>query len=366
MSNTVQRNFEVDRQQWQNTRVVEQPLDTTLNDNEILLKVDRFALTANNISYCAAGVSLGYWQFFPAEGDWGRIPAMGYGEVAASNCPDIEVGERVWGFFPMASHLKIQAGNISPSSFSDVSAHRKGLSPIYANFDRAKANPLYDPSRENLEMLLRGLFMTSWLVEDFMFDNDHHGAMQYLITSASSKTSIALAYAVRERGLCKSIGITSEGNRAFVEGLGCYDTVISYDEIDQLDASVGSMLVDMAGSTQIRARLHQHFGEQLRYSCLIGATHFDEAEPDSADLPGAVPTFFFAPSQMEKRMKEWGPAKLFEKLGTSLLGFMEFSKGTLTIIEQTGASAIEATYQQVLGGTAPPSEAYILSMWEQG
>ena len=120
-------------------------------ENEVLFKVDRFALTANNISYCLGGEVLGYWRFFPAEDNWGRIPAMGYAQVIASSCADIKVGERVWGFFPMSSHLKIKAGHISPSTFSDVSQHREGLSPFYAQFTRASANPHYCQENEDLE-----------------------------------------------------------------------------------------------------------------------------------------------------------------------------------------------------------------------
>ena len=62
-----------------------------------------------------------------------------------------------------------------------------------------------------------------------MWDNDTFGAEAYVISSASSKTSIALAYAVKQRGEKQTIGFTSAANLAFVEALGCYDQVLSYD-----------------------------------------------------------------------------------------------------------------------------------------
>jgi hypothetical protein len=141
----------------------------------VLLAVDRFALTANNITYHSVGDSLGYWRFFPTQDEaWGRIPAMGYADVAASAHPEIAVGERVWGFFPMGTHLRILAGKIHAGGFSDVSEHREGLAPVYAQFQRAAANPIYEPAREEQDSLLRGLFLTSWLCEDALRDQDYH------------------------------------------------------------------------------------------------------------------------------------------------------------------------------------------------
>ena len=362
MTKMTQYTFEVDKKKFGKTRLVEESIDSELTENEVLFKVDRFALTANNISYCLGGEVLGYWRFFPAEDNWGRIPAMGYAQVIASSCADIKVGERVWGFFPMSSHLKIKAGHISPSTFSDVSQHREGLSPFYAQFTRASANPHYCQENEDLEMLLRGLFTTSWLVEDFMFENDHFGASQYLITSASSKTSIALAVAASERGTKQLIGLTSKGNKSFVESLGCYDQVLAYDEFASLDPQQGSILVDMAGSAKTLANLHQHFAEKMLYSCKIGATHIAELKGSGEPLPGAKPIFFFAPTQIGKRSKEWGPAVLQQRIAESLLKFMQFSKSSIEVMRYEGPDAMEETFQKVLAGTAPPSQAFVLSL----
>ena len=198
--------------------------------------------------------------------------------------------------------------------------------------------------------------------EDFMFDNDHFAASQYLITSASSKTSIALALTVRERGTHRSIGLTSAGNKSFVENLGCYDQVVSYDQVDTLDPQQGSILVDMAGSAKTTAELHTYFNDSMLYSCKIGATHIAELGGPKIPLAGAKPEFFFAPTQMGKRAKEWGPAVLQQRIAQSLLNFMEFSKASIEVIPGDGAEAVNSTFQKVLAGTAPPSQAYTLSL----
>ena len=353
--------MEVRKDDWSDTRLVSIDLPASLAENEVLLAVDRLALTANNISYASAGDALGYWRFFPAEDGWGRIPAMGWADVIASNHPEVAVGERVWGFFPMGTHLKILAGKVSPQGFSDVSPHREGLAPVYANFDRASANPIYEEAREDQDSLLRGLFMTSWLVEDFLQVNDFFGAGSCLITSASSKTSIALGHCVKQRGVLESVAVTSAGNAAFCETLGCYDRVVTYDQISSLDGTLPVVMVDMAGSARILSDLHHHYGNNMKYSCRIGATHL-EGFGEVEDLPGATPEFFFAPGHLQTRSKELGAGEFMLRLGGAYVGFRQFCDGWLSVQRSSGADAVQATYQQVLAGKADPASGQIISL----
>jgi hypothetical protein len=356
--------LEVRKDNWGETRIVQADLDAALADNEVVLRVDRMALTANNISYAGAGDALGYWGFFPAEEGWGRIPAMGWADVVASAHPEIEVGERVWGFFPFGTHLKILAGETGPGGFQDVSPHRADYAPVYARFDRAAANPIYEADREDQDSLLRGLFMTSWLVEDFMDVNDAFGAGVCLITSASSKTSIALGHCVKKRGKLASIGITSPGNVAFCEGLDCYDRVVTYADVSTLDAGEAAVIVDMAGSAGVLSDLHNHFGDNMKYSCRVGATHYEEMGAVEG-LPGATPEFFFAPGHIQTRSAEMGAAELMIKLGTDYLGFRSGSDAWLQIERHCGADAVRETYLRVLTGDTSPASGQIISMWPE-
>ncbi len=357
--------FEVRKDNWGDARVVEESLDKTLAENEVLFRVERLALTANNISYAATGDSLGYWGFFPAEMGWGRIPAMGWGEVIASAHPDVPVGERAWGWFPYSTHLKVLAGKVTAANFSDVTPHRTEYAPVYAQFDRASANPIYEESREDQDSLLRGLFTTSWLVEDFLDVNDFFGAEVCLITSASSKTSIALGYSVHERSRLAAIGITSTRNASFCEDLGCYDKVVTYDDVATLDASAPAVLVDMAGSAKVISDLHHHFGDNMKHSCRIGATHYDEAGPVS-ELPGARPEFFFAPSHVKSRSAELGAQAFMSRLGTAYVGFRRFSDGWLKIERRFGTEAAIDAYRAVLAGTTDPASGQVISLWPVG
>ena len=357
------KTFEVKKNEWSSSRFVSETFNGNLEQDQVLLKIDRFALTTNNITYCAAGDMFGYWGFFPTEEGFGRVPVMGYADVVASNRSDVQVGERLWGFYPMSNYLVIKAGRVSNSNFFDVSEHRQQYAPIYSQYLRALANPYYEPAREDHDLLLRGLYLTSWLVEDFMFDNETFGADSYLITSASSKTSVALGFAVKSRGEKEAVGITSESNREFCKQLGCYSEIITYDEVSSLDASGSVVIVDMAGNLEVLRALHELFQEQVKYSCLIGTTHRDEIKGllSLSSLPGAKPELFFAPSQAQKRTEELGAGQLEKLIGQSLVDFQKYSDQWLTVVRASGPESIEAAFSKLLNGQASPSEGYILS-----
>ena len=141
--------------------------DTPLGESELLLKIDRFAFTANNLTYGVAGDQLGYWNFFPPSGgdnDWGVLPVWGFGEVVAGD--SLPIGERLYGYFPPAAHLKIEAGKVSNSRVIDTSAHRASLSPVYNSLTRVASEPGYDPAQDELRCLLWPLFITSFCLWD--------------------------------------------------------------------------------------------------------------------------------------------------------------------------------------------------------
>ena len=154
----------------------------------VLLRVDRFALTANNITYATFGDSLRYWDFFPAPEGWGRIPAMGFADVISSRHPQVAEGERFFGFYPMSRYLTIQPDRVTPEQLNDGASHRRGIAPAYQAYTRTSVDPGYAAESEDAHMLMRGLFMTSFLIDDLLADQDRFGARSVVISSASSKT----------------------------------------------------------------------------------------------------------------------------------------------------------------------------------
>lgn len=351
--------FEVNKTDITNTQFVETAAGKAESAGDVVLKIDKYALTANNITYAVTGDILGYWRFFPTSEGWGRVPAMGFAEVVDSKCDGIDVGERVWGWFPMTGYLTIKAGKVSENGFSDISEYREGLSPVYSRFERVTSNPFYDKSTEDYQMLIKGLFTTSWLIDDFMADNQYFGAQQYIITSASSKTSLALAFAVKARGEKLAIGLTSESRVEFVKSLDLYDQVLSYQDVEQLDSGIPSVVVDMAGSKQVLSNIHHHFTNNIKFSSRVGATHVSDLAQE-LKLPGAEPTMFFAPHQVEKRSKEWGPDKLQLTIGKQLQKYIEFIRNNIAIEYIKTPEVLQKSYLAVLSGNADASKGLIV------
>ncbi len=356
--------FEVDRKDLSITRYIDlaDAGSTTLGGNEILVSVDKFALTANNITYGVAGDMIGYWQFFPAQETWGRIPVWGIGTVQRSNVPGLVVGDRYYGYFPMSSYLIVAPVNVSERGFVDGSAHRADLPPVYNNYSKVTADNGFDPAFDNHQMLYRPLFMTAFVLDDFFDDNDFFGAKKIILSSASSKTSFSLAYLLHKNRDVKVTGLTSSGNVKFVKGLGIYDEVVTYEDVSSMNADESVAFADMAGNRKVLENLHHHFQDNMKYSCGVGITHWESRDgQEPSTLPGAKPEMFFAPTQIQKRTKEWGAEKFQAELANAWSGFLGVVDDWVEIKESTGENALLSTYKLVLG-SAPPNQGYIVSI----
>jgi NADPH:quinone reductase-like Zn-dependent oxidoreductase len=351
--------FEVKKNDWTQTRFVDGPAPD-LGPGQVLFRVDRFALTSNNVSYALSGDMLGYWKFFPADDGWGRIPVMGFADVIRSTHSGVAEGTRCFGFYPMGRHLVIEPGAASAAQIVDAAPHRAGLAPVYAQYLPTTGDPVYAPAREDQILLMRGLFMTSFLADDFLAEQGYRGARAVLISSASSKTSIALAFQVKQTGRARAIGLTSARNAPFVRSLGFYDEVVLYDEIGSL-AVEPAVFVDMAGDGAVTTAVHRRFGDALAYDCTIGATHWS-ADRDTGALPGPKPEFFFAPGQIAKRTKDWGPQGVAERIGSAWAKFCDASDAWLRVERSAGREALERVYADVVAGRSDPAVGHVLSL----
>jgi hypothetical protein len=336
-----------------------------LPDETLLVKVDRFAFTANNITYAMLGDQLKYWQLFPAPDGFGNIPVWGFGQVIASKHPQIAEGELLFGYFPMATHLVIEAADVSKRGLRDAAAHRQGVAPVYNAYARVSGDPAFAGRQGDYQALLRPLFMLSFLVDDALAEADFYGARSVILSSASSKTAFGLAHLLSLREPIRVIGLTSAANADFVKSLGCYDEVVSYDGLSSLSTKQPVAFVDMAGNGELRSKLHRHFGDRLAYSGRIGLTH-QSRSGDEPDLPGAKPTWFFAPDQIRKRAKEWGPGGIEQRFGNAWSGFAPKLDGWIKVIEGRGPEVVRQIYLNTLGGRVAPDQGHILSLLEPG
>jgi hypothetical protein len=363
MPNALQRTVQVRKDDFRSTRVLSTPLPAAVEvaAGHVVLAIDRFALTANNITYAAFGERMKYWDFYPAPEGWGTIPVWGFADVVASAVDGIGVGERFYGYYPMASHATLKVAKANAGGFVEGTEVRQSLAAVYNQYARCAADPTYDKARENEQALLKPLFVTSWLIADMLADNKFFGAGAVVLSSASSKTAYGTAHALKQLAGPRPevIGLTSVRNRAFTESLGYYDTVRIYDEIDAMPTAIKAVYVDMSGDGEVRSALHTRFADQLAYSCAVGVTHW-ENQGSATALPGPKPQFFFAPAQIKKRATEWGPAELQARMGRAWATFLPTLSHSMTVIEGRGPDAVVATYLSVLDGKAGPNEGHVL------
>jgi uncharacterized protein DUF2855 len=325
------------------------------------LQIDRFGLTSNNITYATFGDAMSYWSFFAAEQGWGRVPVWGFAEVAESRAEQLAAGTRVYGYLPPSSELVVAPARIDPRGFVDASPHRAQLPAAYNAYAAVTADPIYEQRSEAAQMLLRPLFFTSFLIDDFLDEAALFGASTVVLSSATSKTANGLAFLLSRRGGIGVLGLTSSRGAEFARSLGVYDLVVTYEELDSL-ADTPAVYVDMAGNSELRSGVHGHYGDALVHSAVVGATHHDRmgAVPDS--LPGPRPTFFFAPDRVAKRITEWGRDGFEQRLADAWDPYLQWCEGWLEIVDGAGPEDLERAYLDLLDGRIDPAKAHVLSL----
>ncbi len=355
---TVQQ-VQVKRKAFSEYRLVEQA-EPKLKDGEVLARIDKFALTANNVTYALSGDMIGYWKFFPADEPWGIVPVWGFADIVASRCPDVPVGERIWGFLPTATHVVLAPTQVSSRAFVDGASHRAQLPPIYNAYQRTSADAPEMKALEDARCILFPLFSTSFLLDDYLADNAFFGAQQVLVGSASSKTGFGLCNLLHRRSQPRPrvVGLTSPKNVSFVERRGVCDEVVTYDQIATRDAAVPTAFVDMSGDGSVISAIHQCFGSNLKLSCAVGATHWT-AERFRGEGAAVPHEFFFAPGQFLKREKEWGPGEPMRRAARESARMAGELAGLMRIDHVSGPEAVARVFNDLVANRIAPDVGVI-------
>jgi len=342
-------NLLVDRGDLTKTAFADFDPQVPLAEGEALLEVESFALTANNVTYGAVGDQIGYWKFFPAPEGLGRIPVWGFARVVRSSAADAPEGLRLFGYWPMSSHTVARLQK-RPSGYVEVSAHRAELPPTYNAYQAAE--PAAD---DDWRSLLRPLFMTSFLLDDQLSDTP---LTSLVLSSASSKTAMGLAWLARKRGV-KVIGLTSPAHVALLESTGLYDEMVAYDSVPGLKAEAPAGYVDFAGRGAVTTGVHTALGDALVVSLGVGITHWDAMTAPRPQVPGVTPVFFFAPDRIRQRAQDWGMAELDARFRAALADFIA-GNPWLSLKHHAGPEALQALYAEVVAGNVRPDEGHIV------
>ena len=337
-----------------------------LAEGEVLLALDRFSLTTNNITYAAYGDAIGYWSVFPTGRDgFGMMPVWGFADVAASKAEGVAVGARVFGFFPMAGQLRVQTEKISRGGFADAAPWRKAVPDIYNRYVLCAADANYAVELENAEALFRPLFITSYTAVDFLREHDFFGARQVVVSSASSKTAYGAAWCMAKDDVAL-IALTGARNRDFVESIGAYGQVAGYDAVETLTTGVPTLYLDLASDPELRRRVHAHFGADLTYDCLVGSTQGDAFPQEDADLVGPKPEFFFAATCLDAHRERGTLRGFYERFFADQKAFFERvvdpASPWIRIVEHQGLEAAAGVVRALADGRSDAAEGAVVRL----
>ena len=343
-----------------------QEAEAPLAPGEVEVRVDSFAMTANNVTYAALGKPIGlfpngkgYWDFFSPGGSGpGRLPVWGFATVTRSAAEGVADGEQLYGYFPMASHVRLTPGRVNAGGFVDGAGHRAGMPAVYDHYLRVAALGDFVEADRDWWPVFRPLYLTGWLIADQLEDEKDHGADQVLVASASAKTAIGFAHAMKQRAdRPRLIGLTSPRGRDFLAGTGLYDDLVLYDDIASLDPAVPSAFVDIAGDGGLTAALHRHFGEALKLNLVVGKAHWDSAP--AARVPAVG---FFAPARVAKRSRDWGPGGFNERMGAAWTAFLTDARTLFRIEACDGPDAALTAYRDAVAGRADPRAGILIRL----
>jgi len=354
--------FVVNRKNLRDAKFVEATVGHAKKPGTLLVRVDRFSFTSNNVLYGVLGERNRYWELFPASGHDGIIPAWGLGEVVESRGCDISVGEKLYGFFPMAQFVTLEPADIRQKGFRDAAAHRQNLALSYNSYLRVTNDPSFAGDSGDLQALFRPLTMTAFVAASFFAEERFFGARQVILSSASAKTALALAYLLHTYHADVLVtGLTSAKNVPFLQSTGLYHSIVTYDQLSSLSRSDASIFFDVAGNADVRLKLHQHFGDMLKHSARVGLAHW-EAPPSKEVLPGPKHELLFAPHLINRFHAEWGESEFDRRFESAHPGLLSALGSWIKIVKNKDRDEAKSIYMNYLTGNFSADTGYILSL----
>jgi hypothetical protein len=335
----------------------------TVADGQVLLRVERFGMTSNNVTYAALCRTMPYLDFFhgPDSDRWGVLPVWGFGRVEATRHDQVPVGVRVFGFFPAARFVVLAPAAVKGTGFR---VEHTGISPeyaLYGQYQRTDVDPFHLPDQEDAIVVFRPLFLTGIALADRLSSDAPGSVSAIIISSASSKTAYGLVTALRTQGERRPIiGLSSPANVRFVESLGVYDQVEVYDAVARLPTVPSAVHVDIAGSNVVRAAIRERLGPRLRLTLSVGMSHGEGGGYSRVSAEPGVEVFF-APGWMARRRAELGE----RFLQTMLEGWRAQMSGVeqhFAVQRRHGPDAMRDTYLDLATGVARAGDAEVVDV----
>ncbi|KAJ6622546.1 hypothetical protein B0H10DRAFT_2013190 [Mycena sp. CBHHK59/15] len=381
-------------------------IPTQLPPNHVLIKVDRFGFSANNITYQALGEQphFRYYDFHSAPETnevsaktHGLVPVWGFGTIISSTHSKISPGERVYGYLAPSRYVlvPVSEADVNKYAFYVPRPHLPADRRPYNQIIRCAADPEYTPTRlgEDLTMLYRPLFWTAYWFEDWIFSLGYRGATAFLISSASAKTAFCAAYLIGKRNSrgeahpkVKIIGLTSKKNLSFTKGLGLYDEVHEYRSFASALGQEKWVYVDVAGNDNLNKQLFEHFrtpeSGQLVTSVALGMTTLAPASDKASSLDWSTNTFtdssatpqnssntlqfeqFFMVEWLNVRKHQLSLKEIFSRQHQAWKALMVDCIPWVRLEHVSGADAVKKAYENIASTGFSADVGFVWSLWD--
>jgi hypothetical protein len=349
MTSPVSNVLEVPRHQpLQHTRIVTETLPLP-EQGQITLAVERFGLSANNLSYALLGDMLGHWTPFPAAAGWGRVPAWGVGTVLVGDPAVAPVGARYLGYLPMATHVGMRAVDARPG-LRDVSSERASMLPMYRQLRRVDTDPTWDDALIDAEVLMQPVYPPAGLLDD---DLRRAGTQHVIISSASSKTSMGMGRLLVERGVHVT-GLSRGTNTRDAASVGAFDQVLPYDDLSAIPLNDDTTYVDVAGDPAITRAVHERLGARLSHSIAVGGSHLAALggipAPDP-NMPGPMIVRFSVGQRETELTGQHGRDAVDEIKQNARRKLVPWADEALTVQHLTGLQAAQDAWDRIGRGS---------------
>ncbi|KAF2737986.1 hypothetical protein EJ04DRAFT_509942 [Polyplosphaeria fusca] len=266
----------LDQESYARHRLVSLPSESLpdLSPSSLRLRSKILGLTTNNFSYARRlGEALGWWTIYPIppntpapyddKSTYMRTPAWGYAEVVESTFSGVSVGQTLYGYLPIgtdAFDLQVEAAPGLKNQILVTNPHRKDMWVIYNRY-RVEP-PLADLEKSKgldsmgWDSCMWGLFATGYNMSTFAFGWDEKRRVHpwapgewsaddaslddaaVVILSASGKTSMSFAYALRHNRPKQHqpklvIGIGSAATQSMTQKSGFHDHAVLYSDAEK-------------------------------------------------------------------------------------------------------------------------------------
>jgi len=219
---------------------------------------------------------------------------------------------------------------------------------------------------EDWRLVLKEIYtMAFYMDENLLVDTGMINSV--IISCASSKTAMALAFCLRMRDMRYVVGLTSREHLDFVRSTDLYHEVYTYDEADALPNNRTIVYMDFKCDGELRQQITLRMGTNLMYNMVLGPAVFQNRMKDQVFEKRAREVLFDESSWRERRrmVAEVTKTGRNEKLKDSFPAFVQRMRQHVKLRRASGGQAFKDMYDAVYSNSASPADAYICTLHEE-